>query len=90
MSAQHTPGRVGFDAASEAIKAGKATPRHLWVLLLNESDRDGYAYKPEPWEGAGQYQMVHFSDGRKCFVRLPSWDHLPEPAAIAKATGSPS
>lgn len=63
---------LGYDEARQAIQDGRAVPHALWVLLSKESDRDGYALKPIPWEGPGEYQHVKF-DGEDCgrFVRLP-------------------
>jgi hypothetical protein len=69
--------RIGYDAASEAILEGRARPHALWLLLGDESDRNGYGLKPCPWEGAGEYQCVSFADGRSLLVRLPDHRHLP-------------
>lgn len=86
--------RVGFDEAAAAIRAGKATPGALWVLLSDEHERDSFWLKPMPWEGPGEYQRVGYDDGRNGFVRLPSGIYgLPAAAketraAIAKASGS--
>ena len=45
--------------------------RHtLWVLLQSKQDRDGYALKPDPWEGPGEYQQVTYSDGRDVLVKV--------------------
>jgi hypothetical protein len=60
-----------YDAATRAIRDGKAKAHALWVLLSAESDRDGYALKPIPWEGSGEYQRVTYDDGRDGFVRIP-------------------
>jgi len=69
----------GFTAASEAIRSGKAKANALWVLLSDEHQRDGYAIRPSPWEGAGEYQHVEFFDARgSVFVRLPDGKHLPK------------
>lgn len=62
----------GYQEARKAIEEGRATPHALWVLLSNESDRDGYALKPRPWEGPGEYQHVKFLGEYGHFVRLPS------------------
>jgi hypothetical protein len=62
---------TGYETAQEAIAKGEATGHALWTLLSNESDRDGYALKPMPWEGSGEYQHVSFADGRDGFVRIP-------------------
>lgn len=70
--------QVGFDTASAAIKAGHAKPRQLWLLLAAQSDRDGYALRPFPWEGPGEYQHVWYDDERgSVLVRLPDHLHLP-------------
>lgn len=96
MSAQRTPGRVGFDEAVEAIVAGQAEAGALWLLLSSEGDRDGYWLRPMPWEGSGEYQRVSYKDGRNGLVRVPGiGTSLNEAAerrrrAIAKATGSAS
>jgi hypothetical protein len=68
---------IGFNQAKAAILAGTAEKRALWVLLQCESERDGYALRPRPWEGAGQYQAVTFGDGRCVFVLIPSGHRLP-------------
>lgn len=70
-AAQHTPGRVGFDGAVDAIVAGQANAHALWLLLSSESDRDGYWLRPMPWEGSGEYQRVSYKDGRDGLVRVP-------------------
>lgn len=62
----------GFDEAVTAILAGEAEAHQLLVLLANENDRDGFALKPLPWEGAGEYQHVSYADGRRGFVRVPN------------------
>lgn len=64
--------QTGYDAAAKAIAKGQAKGHALWVLLLDESDRDGKALKPMPWEGAGEYQHVVFNDGRDGFIRIPT------------------
>jgi len=62
---------AGFDEAVQAIVAGNAKAHALWVLLSEPSARDGYALKPMPWEGPGEYQHVSHDDGRTGFVRVP-------------------
>ena len=64
-------GRAGYDEAVREIAAGRAKPRNLWVLLSAESQRDGYALKPAPWEGPGEYQFVEFMNNSWRLVRLP-------------------
>lgn len=59
-----------YDEARNAISAGTAVARALWVLLSAESDRDGFALKPMPWEGPGEYQHVIFGNGRNGFVKV--------------------
>lgn len=79
MSIQVKQSRIGFDEAAAAIRAGKAEPHSLWILLSDEHERDGYGLKPMPWEGAGEYQRVSYSDGRDGFVRIPADTyHLPK------------
>jgi hypothetical protein len=68
---------TGFDAACTAIREGRATPWALWAILTSEHERDGYALKPAPWEGPGEYQALAYSDGRMAFVRLPDFQPLP-------------
>lgn len=63
--------RAGFNAAVDAIERGEACACSLWLMLCDESERDGYALKPQPWEGRGQYQRVEYTDGRSVLVRLP-------------------
>ncbi|WP_320196262.1 hypothetical protein RMR10_004450 [Agrobacterium rosae] len=53
----------------EAIARGDAQAHALWVLLSNETDRDGFWLKPLEWEGSGEYQRVSFRDGRNGFVK---------------------
>lgn len=62
----------GYKDVCQAIAAGQATAHSLWVLLSAETDRDGYALKPMPWEGSGEYQRVEYSDGRDGLVRVPA------------------
>lgn len=69
--------QVGFDEARAAIHAGTAMAHALWCLISDEHDRDGYALKPSPWEGSGEYQRVHYSDGRDVLVRIPDDRSLP-------------
>lgn len=69
---------IGFDSALKAIRAKQAEPHALWVLLREESERDGYAIKPAPWEGPGEYQHVRYFDERgSVFVFLPTDKRLP-------------
>ncbi len=69
---------AGHAEALREIQAGRAEAFALWVLLSQESERDGYALKPMPWEGPGEYQHVKFNDGREGFVRVPfNRSHLP-------------
>lgn len=60
-----------YEEAAAAIAEGRAVARQLWVILREENERDGYALRPMPWEGPGEYQSVEYADGRKGFVRLP-------------------
>ncbi|MCA0276311.1 MAG: hypothetical protein LCH86_09920 [Proteobacteria bacterium] len=77
---------IGFNEAKRAIATGRARARALWVILTDEHQRDGYALKPSPWEGPGEYQNVSFGDGPGSLVRLPGGKSLKVPA-IAKAEG---
>ena len=70
----------GFNEARKAIFSGRAQAHELWVLLSDERQRDGYALKPSPWEGPGEYQRVTFDDGRNVLVRVGE-KSLPRPAA---------
>jgi hypothetical protein len=55
----------------EAIAHGQAEGYALWVLLKQESDRDGFWLKPLVWEGPGEYQHVAFLDsGKHGFVKI--------------------
>lgn len=72
------PSVTGYDEAAQSIRAGKAQAFALWVLLTNESERDGFHLKPMPWEGPGEYQHVKYDDGRDGFVMLPSGKRLPK------------
>ena len=60
-----------YATAKAEIQAGRAEAHALWMLLLYPTDRDGYALKPEVWEGRGQYQHVTHQDGRSVLVHLP-------------------
>lgn len=51
-----------YDEAQKEIAAGRAKARSLWLLLSDEHDRDGYALRPEKWEGPGEYQCVVRAD----------------------------
>lgn len=94
MSGQQTTCGIGFDEAVAAVIAGTAKAHALWVILSKESDRDGYALKPAPWEGSGEYQRVAFNDGRDVFVRIPDFHYSIDDTAkirrraISKATAS--
>lgn len=66
----------GYKAACQAIAKGTATAHPLWVLLSNEADREGFALRPMPWEGPGEYQSVKYGDGRQGFVRIPFGEAL--------------
>jgi hypothetical protein len=68
---------TGYEHAQTEIAAGRAKAHSLWVLLRTAEERDGYALKPNPWEGPGEYQQVSFGDGLGVFVRLPAGRHLP-------------
>jgi hypothetical protein len=63
---------IGYDEARREILAGRAEARALWVLLSHEHQRDGYALKPTPWEGPGEYQHVVFYGGRGVLVHIPA------------------
>lgn len=65
--------QVGYDEAVEAITAGRATARALWVIVSSENQRDEYALKPSPYEGPGEYQHVVFTDGGPRLIRLPEY-----------------
>lgn len=73
--------RHGFDEAVAAVAAGTAQAHALWMLLSSEADRDGFALKPSPWEGAGEYQRVAFADGRDVLVRIPICTSIADAAA---------
>lgn len=62
---------AGYAEARAAIEAGTAKPHALWVLLGAESDRDGFALKPSPWEGPGTYQHVAFDSDYCRLIRVP-------------------
>lgn len=78
----------GFKEARREILAGRCMAQHLWVILSDEHERDRFALKPMPWEGPGQYQHVHYLDGRDGFVRVPSTglkrDSLPDASVQAR------
>lgn len=63
---------VGYDTAAKAIAEGRATAHALWALLSDEKQRDGYALRPMPWEGPGEYQHVTYADGPNGYVRIPA------------------
>lgn len=98
MSEQKSLTRTGFDVAVAAVVAGTAKAHSLWVILSKESERNGYALKPMPWEGSGEYQHVSFDDGRDGFVRIPSMHYSIDETAkrrvrlskLSKATGAAS
>lgn len=62
---------------SQLTTQSKGEPiRHpLWVLLSDEHERDGYALKPDPWEGPGEYQRVTYPGGDSLgvLVKVSSW-----------------
>jgi hypothetical protein len=64
---------VNTEGAIQAIKAGKAHGHALWQIILDASERDAYALKPEVWEGVGEYQWVHFADGTNIYVKVPGY-----------------
>lgn len=63
--------KTAFEKAAADIKAGRARGHALWILLGAESDRDGYALKPSPWEGPGSYQHVSVGDDLGYLVLTP-------------------
>jgi len=63
--------RAGYDEAKAAILAGTAKPHALWVLVARPDQRDGFALRPNPWEGSGEYQHVAFDDNEWRLIRLP-------------------
>lgn len=75
----------GFTEARDAIALGRARAHSLWVLLSDEHQRDGYALRPMPWEGPGEYQHVSYDDGRAGFVRVPVDDGRPLPISPAES-----
>jgi hypothetical protein len=62
---------TAYAEAAKEVFGGRAKAHALWVLLSKESDRDGYALRPMPWEGSGEYQHFSFADGRDGFVKVP-------------------
>lgn len=62
------------------MSATTPTLHPLWVLLGAESARDGYALKPSPWEGPGEYQRVVYPDGRDVLHKVDGEAHR---AAVA-------
>lgn len=81
---------VGFDQAVREIVAWRAAPCSLWMILGAESDRDGFALRPAPWEGPGEYQAVEWTDRRTTLVRVPvAGISLQEAAQRAAAKGAP-
>lgn len=69
-----------YEEARAAIEAGKARAHALWMLLMREDQRDGFALKPMRWEGPGEYQRVEFIDsGDSVLVKLPYGVSLPMP-----------
>lgn len=78
--------KTGYATALEAIHGGRAEAFALWALISDEHQRDGYALRPIPWEGPGEYQHVRYADGRDGFVRLnESGVSLPTRACLSKA-----
>jgi hypothetical protein len=65
------PNDAGYRTAVDAITAGRAEARPLWLLLISESDRDNHELKPSVWEGPGEYQLVQYTDGKQTLVRIP-------------------
>lgn len=63
---------LAYDKAKADIAAGRAKAHALWVILSNQHDRDGYAIRPDPWEGPGRYQHVSYGDAPLgVFIRIP-------------------
>lgn len=62
---------IGYQEARKAIMERRAVPHALWILLSNESDRDGYALKPNPWEGSGEYQHIEIDGEYGRLIRIP-------------------
>lgn len=79
----NTP-RKGWLNACQEIADGKAVASALWTLLSKESDRAGYALRPDPWEGPGEYQHLERPNLTGCFVRLPDFRPLPTSPAQAR------
>lgn len=72
----------GYEHAKHEILAGRAEARALWVIVVDEHQRDGYYLKPTPWEGPGEYQHVQFQDGSGTLVKIND-KSLPRPKRVA-------
>ncbi len=46
------------------IKDGIAHAHSLWMFIKDPDERGGFDLRPSPWEGPGEYQYVHYLDGR--------------------------
>jgi hypothetical protein len=79
--------QIGYDEARAAIESGKAVPHELWILVGDEHARDGYALKPSPWEGPGEYQHIEFEGGSR-LIYLPL--DAPSLCQLYKRTLKPS
>ncbi len=67
---------MNYEIAKKEITAGKLQPHALWILISDESERDGYALKPAAWEGPGEYQRVAAGDDLGFLVKLPAGANL--------------
>lgn len=65
-----TPSQVQGAAKDQRNAPPGAVARQLWILLGTEHDRDGYALKPQKWEGPGEYQCVEYPDGSTTLVKV--------------------
>jgi len=49
----------------KVIKIPNGHGHALWVILTHATDRNRFMLQPEVWLGPGEYQYVHYDDGRK-------------------------
>jgi hypothetical protein len=66
-----TTRRLTATNAIEAIRSGAAHGHQAFALLANEHERDAFMIRPLAWDGPGEYQYIHWADGRHFFVRMP-------------------
>ena len=61
-----------YDQAMNEVNNGRGEARALWILVLNETERDHFALRPLTWEGSGEYRafvIYALNDGLPVLIK---------------------